>query len=305
MTCEPCGGSGDVCCSGNTCNGGLGCANPGGGAARTCMNCGATGAACCAGNICQPGGECTMPTGGAGGAAGGTAMCTYRLRRSRSSVLGGGTAAAAGTGDTGFRCRRHDRAQEVSGRRNRRRRPRSLPGLRRDRRGSAAPAAGCMTGACTGGAERHVRVAPRRSFYDGRMARRIARSLTVALAALAGCGHTRRVPSPPPDLARRAPDCSARGRGPRQRRHRRCGRHRTRRSSSGSGRLDAHGARAVAADKAGHDDFAGELPARALLPGQPTAGRPIASSSTSTTPTSTRWPTCATRVSWPNTSWPS
>ena len=57
MACHPCGADGQNCCSGNTCNTGLGCANPNTGP-NVCMNCGAVGGACCAGNVCQTGGVC-------------------------------------------------------------------------------------------------------------------------------------------------------------------------------------------------------------------------------------------------------
>jgi hypothetical protein len=93
----------------------------------------------------------------------------------------------------------------------------------------------------------------------GSVRRRIAYSLSVTLAALAGCGHAGVAPAPTPAAAPTARTDAARasgditvdvGIGPPEL----------------IGLWSAYGmALAVAADKAGHDDFAGELSARLLL----------------------------------------
>jgi hypothetical protein len=97
-----CGANGDVCCPGNVCNAGLGCANPGAGMARMCMMCGAPGAACCAGAVCQTGGVCVGAMGGMGGmcnrcGAAGEACCANAGPTACSAGLSCQGAAAART----------------------------------------------------------------------------------------------------------------------------------------------------------------------------------------------------------------
>ena len=73
VTCVVCGGSGQRCCGGATCDSGLICGGGGNGVARTCQACGGSGQACCptangaTGPTCGAGFDCVAAgLGGAG-----------------------------------------------------------------------------------------------------------------------------------------------------------------------------------------------------------------------------------------------
>src|SRR4029079_13034801 len=91
---QPCGANNQQCCAGNTCNTGLGCANPATGP-NICMMCGAAGMACCAGDICQSGAVCQN------GVDGGASMCAACGDNAQPCCPGGG---GNGTCNTGFAC---------------------------------------------------------------------------------------------------------------------------------------------------------------------------------------------------------